>query len=331
MKKINIFLALLFTILLSSCNNEEQVSTISPENNTEITQNQEVVEQNNVIEKPVIYTSFYPIYFLTKSLVWDKADVINLVPVWWEPHDFEPTLKQVAEMWKSKLIVLNWLWIESYEEKLLESIKNVPIVMISEQLKNPINLDNTQKVKIADLHDDDHWHDHGNIDPHTWLSPKQYREMADILVIELEKNWFTNLDKTILQKITDLDAKYNKDLAKCKQIQLVTSHEAFWYLARDYGFRQKWIFWISPNQEPSAKDISNIITLVKRQKLKFIFSEEFVSAKFTEAIKVEAWVTVLNLHPLETLSTENEDKKQDYLSIMDSNLWNLKTWLECSN
>ncbi|MDP2090979.1 MAG: zinc ABC transporter substrate-binding protein [Candidatus Gracilibacteria bacterium] len=323
MKKTLIFITLLFTIILSSCNNEKQENTqILPD---------KIAQTTTKVEKPVIYTSFYPIYFLTKSLVGDEVDVINLVPAGGEPHDFEPTLKQVAEMGKSKMIILNGLGIESYEEKLLESIKNVPIVMISEQLKNLINLDNNKKVKTADLHDDEHGHDHGNIDPHTWLSPKQYRDMADILVVELEKNGFTNLDKSILQKISDLDAKYNKDLEKCKMIQLVSSHAAFGYFARDYGFRQKAIFGISPNQEPSAKDISAVITLIKNQKLKYIFSEQFVSPKFSEAIKLETGVSVLNLHPLETLSQDEESKKLDYISIMESNLWDLKTGLECSN
>ncbi|MDP2395343.1 MAG: zinc ABC transporter substrate-binding protein [bacterium] len=44
---------------------------------------------------------------------------------------------------------------------------------------------------------------------------------------------------------------------------------------------------MSPNQEPSAKDISAVITLIKNQKLKYIFSEQFVSPKFSEAIKLE--------------------------------------------
>ncbi len=316
MKKSIIILTLLLSIFLSSCNDW---------NGWEIIKSEDKLEQSQKLEKPVIYTSFYPIYFLTKSLVWDKAEVINLVPAWWEPHDFEPTLKQVGEMWKSKMIILNWLWMEAYEEKLLESIKNVPIIMISEQLKNPIKLVKNKKEKITDSHE------HGNIDPHTWLSPKEYREMWDILVAELEKNWFTNLDKSILQKITDMDAKYNKDLAKCKMIQMVTFHEAFWYIARDYWFRQKWVYWISPDQEPSAKDMTSLIRLVKNQKLKYIFSEKFVSTKYADTIRDEAWVTVLYLHPLETLSSEDTNKKQDLLSIMDANLWFLKTWLECSN
>lgn len=269
-------------------------------------------EQNQKIEKPVIYTSFYPIYFLVKSFVWENADVINLVPAWWEPHEYEPTLKQISEMWKSNLIVLNWLWIESYEGKLVQNIKNVPIITLSEKLDNLIKLG---------------WNT--NTDPHTWLSPKEYIEIANALVLELEKKWFTNLDKSILQKLNDLDVSYTEWLKNCSQKEIVTSHEAFWYLARDYGFSQHAIMWISPEQEPSLKDIAWVIELVKKDNLKYIFSEEFVSPRFSDTVKKETWVQVLNLHPLETISSDEEIAKEDYLSIMDKNLEKLKLWLEC--
>lgn len=327
MKKITILIALFFTILLSSCNNDNQENAWITENDNQVIQNQESVEQTKKLEKPVIYTSYYPIYFLTKSLIWGNAQVINLVPAWWEPHDFDPTLKQVAEMSKSNMIVLNWLWMESYEGKLLQNVKNVPIVILSEELNDLIELEENQS---EDIHEDENeWHNHWNIDPHTWLSPKQYLQLANILIEKLEKNWFTNLDKSILLRLETLDKSYTNWFLDCKQNQIVTSHEAFWYLARDYWFEQHAVFWISPEQEPSAKDIASVIDLIKKLKLNYIFSEEFVSPKFTDTIKKETWVTVLNLHPLESLSDIDENNNSDYISIMEKNLSLLTTWLEC--
>ncbi|MDD2871866.1 MAG: zinc ABC transporter substrate-binding protein [Candidatus Gracilibacteria bacterium] len=327
MKKITILIALFFTILLSSCNNDNQENAGITENDNQVIQNQESVEQTKKLEKPVIYTSYYPIYFLTKSLIGGNAQVINLVPAGGEPHDFEPTLKQVAEMSKSNMIVLNGLGMESYEEKLLENVKNVPIVILSEELKDLIELEENQS---EDIHEDENeGHNHGNIDPHTWLSPKQYLQLANILIEKLEKNGFTNLDKSILLRLETLDKSYTNGLMDCKQNQIVTSHEAFGYLARDYGFGQHAVFGISPEQEPSAKDIASVIDLIKKLKLNYIFSEEFVSPKFTDTIKKETGVTVLNLHPLESLSDIDENNNSDYISIMEKNLSLLTTGLEC--
>ncbi len=274
-----------------------------------------------------IYTSFYPINFLTKSLLWHNAEVINIVPTWWEAHSFEPTLKQIWELQKSDLIVLSWLWMESYEEKLIESVWTWKVVILSEKLNNLIKLDENE---LHDEHEEDnHWHEHWDIDPHTWLSPKVYKELANILVFELENAWFKDLDKSILLKLEELEKKYFLWLKNCEVKELVTSHEAFWYLARDYGLAQHPVFGISPEEEPSAKDIASVVDLIKKENLSYIFSEELVSPKFAETIIKETWITVLNLHPLESLTPEEELAKQDYVSIMKNNLEKLKTWLKC--
>ncbi len=290
--------------------------------------------ENNVVEKIVnknIYTSFYPIYFLTKSFLWDNVNIINLVPAWWDPHDYEPTLRQMWDLQKSDLIILNWLWIEHYEEKLIENIWDEKIILLSEKLSNLIDL--SENNEDEDHEDEDHKeensHEHWNIDPHTWLSPKIYLEMANILALELEKRWYTNLDKTIIKNLEQLNNEYSEVLSNCSKYEIITSHEAFWYLARDYNFSQHAIMWISPEEEPSAKDISWVIDLIRREKVKYIFSEEFVSSKFSDTIKKETWVEVLNLHPLETLSNEQEFIWDNYISIMEKNLEQLKIWLEC--
>jgi len=321
MKKIFVLIASI--IILVSCGKQLNESEIITD------------ELSKEIQKKTIYTSFYPIYFLTNSLIWDEATVINLVPAGWEPHEYEPTLKQIGEIQKSDLIILNWLWMESYEAKLIESIWTWKIVLLSEKLDNLIKLnkeeheaehENEAEHKTEDEH---HWHDHWDTDPHTWLSPKEFKKMANILVSELENAWFNNLDKSVLDRLDDLENKYNLWIKECEVKKLVTSHEAFWYLASDYWLIQHPVFWISPEEEPSAKDITSVIDLIKNEKLDYIFSEEFVSPKFAETIKKETWVTVLTLHPLESLSSDEEIAKEDYISIMEKNLEKLRTWLKC--
>lgn len=299
------FILVLFLFLISSCSPSENIST-PPSQKT-------------------LYTSFYPIYFLADSLIWNEVHLVNIVPPGWEPHDFEPSLKQVWEMQKADLIILNGLGMESYEEKLWESIGSGKIILVSEQLSNLIHLNETETQKEEK---DNKEHDHGNIDPHTWLSPKTYLQMAEVLSQELEKKWY-NTNTKILENLKTLDTNYETVLKNCTQKEIVTSHDAFWYLARDYGFQTHPIFGISPEEEPSAKDIADTIELIKTQKLTAIFTEEFVSPKFANTIKKETWVQVLTLHPLETLSNSEELEKKDYISIMNENLEKLKIGLNC--
>lgn len=337
MKKI--FFSLLFIFVLISCTNDDDLNVNQVNNNNEIIDNNN--EQKNSdenIEKKVVYTSIYPIYFLAKSFLWNNAEVINITPSWWEPHHYEPSLKQIWEMWKANLIILNWLWLEPYEEKLIENLQEVNIVMISEKLSNLLSIEEHSHKEEHDVEHEDHeeehqnweeyyWdHDHWNIDPHTWLSPKLYLELANILYIELENNWFENLDKSIIQDLENLEIKYNEWLSNCKKDKIVTTHKAFWYLARDYWFEQKAILWINPEEEPSAKDITTIIDFIKEQNLNYIYSEKFLSQKLSDTVKNEVWINSLVLQTLETIWEEKDD---NYITIMNENLDNLKIWLEC--
>lgn len=321
MKKIITIISLVF--LLTSCNSWKE--NINLEKNS-------LEKKEEAFQQSQIYTSFYPIYFLTKEIVWTWSNVINIVPNSWEPHDYEPTLKQIWEMWKSNLIVLSWIWMESYESKLIENIKNVPITMISENLDNLIKIneeEHLEKEEHIEEENNSDSHEHWNIDPHTWLSPKTYSQMASVLFLELEKNWFKNLDKSIIEKLNSLDKKYSENLAKCKRKEFVTSHKAFWYLARDYWLIQTAVLWISPEEEPSANDIANVVELIKSKSIPVIYSEKLVSPKFTNVVAQETWAKVIELNPIETLTPEEEKAWENYISIMEVNLGKLLEWLDC--
>lgn len=305
MKKI--VLSLIISLFLFSCNNEN------------IETNNKKSQTNKSIK--TIYTSFYPIYYITKELIWKEVNVINLLPEWWEPHEFEPNLKTIEELSKSDLIILNGLWIERYEDKLIETLKNKKVFMLSENLVDLINLNNN--LEKSD------WHNHWNIDPHTWLSPKTYKEMANLMINELEKVWYTNLNKAILIKIDELDKQFEIELSKCSKKEFVTSHEAFSYLARDYNLKQKSIFGINPEEEPKAKDIANIIEYIKKEKIPVIYWEKFISKKFIDAVQKETNSEVLELYPLETLTIDEIKNGENYISIMKKNLEALKEWLNC--
>ncbi len=305
MNKIIIMWILLMSLFLSSC--------------SKWVQNDNVAQIN--VKLKTIYTSFYPIFYITKELVWDSVNVVNLVPEWWEPHDYDPNLKTIEELSKWDLVILNGLWLERYEEKLVNTLKNTKILIASENLVNLISLNNN--LKKSD------WHNHWNVDPHTWLSPKTYIEITNVIIKELEKHWYNNLNKTILTSLGNLDKKFETELSICKRKEFITSHEAFAYLARDYNLKQNAIFGISPEEEPKAKDIANVIELIKKDKIPVIYSEKFISKKFIDTVQKETNTKVLELHPLETLESEELKNGENYITIMTKNLEALKQWLDC--
>lgn len=311
-KKITLSLLVLFSWILFGCS--DRINGGISDLKTEV---------SVVADDKTIYTSFYPIYFLTKSLIGDQAKIVNMVSAGWEPHEFEPSLKQIWDMWNADMLILNWLWMEQYEEKLLQRFWTWKVYLLAENLSNLMKLDQGDEHE----HEKEHQH-HWDTDPHTWLSPKVYYELGLILSKELESKWY-NINKSILDELQRLDESYSSWLVGCKVKELVTSHKAFWYLARDYGLSQYAVFGISPEEEPSAKDIKDVVDMIKEKKLQYIFSEPFISQKFSETIKKETWAEVYLLHPLETLSDEEEKAWEDYISLMKKNLEKIIIWLQC--
>lgn len=245
----------------------------------------------------------------------------------------------------SKMVVMNGLGLEHYEEKLSEELtkNNVPFLLLAEEydaiIKDGVSEDtaheeehndehNTQEGHEENEHQDEDSHSHGGIDPHTWLSPKVMSELAKILAEKLGVQANPEAENFI-KNLENLDTQFASKLKNCRSKELVTSHEAFGYLARDYGLVQVPVAGIEPDMEPAASDVAKIITLIKEKNIKTIFTESLVSAKFTDTIRAETEVQTLELHALETLTPEEVAAKADYISLMTQNLERISTGLDC--
>ena len=107
------------------------------------------------------------------------------------------------------------------------------------------------------------------------------------------------------------------------------SHDAFGYLAREYGFSIIPISGISPDEEPSPKDLARITDLVRSKGLQYIFFEPMVSLKLSETVAREVGATTLVLNPLESLTPNELQSGEQYYSVMEKNLPNFRKALVC--
>ncbi|MFA6565947.1 MAG: zinc ABC transporter substrate-binding protein, partial [Candidatus Paceibacterota bacterium] len=105
---------------------------------------------------------------------------------------------------------------------------------------------------------------------------------------------------------------------------------AFGYLADNYGLEQISIAGLSPDAEPSPKQLTDIVTFAKKNNVKYIFFESLASPELSQMIADEIGAKTLVLNPLEGLTAEEERSGKNYLSIMRDNLANLQTALSCS-
>lgn len=281
--------------------------------------------------KVTVYTSFYTMYDFTLKLAGDKVNLINMVPSGMEPHDWEPSPKDIAGLSEARLFIYNGAGMEGWAQKVLESINN-PELVIVEASKN-ISLEKTEQKEQEDIQSD-HSHDDLKFDPHVWLNPMnaklQMEAIRDGLIQVDPQNseFYHERFEEYSGKLEALDKAYRSAAASFAKKEIVVSHEAFGYLCHAYGLEQLAIEGISSESEPTPAKMAEIIDFVKEHGVKVIFFEELASPKVAETIARETGAATALLNPLEGLTEENLKAGKDYFSVMEENLEALKQALQ---
>lgn len=280
-------------------------------------------------EKVSVYTSFYIMYDFTQKIAGDMAEIINMLPAGTEPHDWEPTPKDIAGLYNADLFIYNGCGMESWAEKVVETLNSPNLVVVEAS-------GNIKERKPAE-HDHDHSddsesHSHGEEghDPHVWLDPQnakiQMEAIKDglIQVDPINSKYYEENFIFYAKKLDDLDRLYKEAVLEFSRKDIVVSHEAFGYLCDAYGLVQVAIEGISSESEPTPAKMAQIIKFVRENDVKVIFFEELASPKVAEAIARETGAETDLLNPLEGLSEENLKAGKDYFSVMEENLEALK-------
>ncbi len=268
-----------------------------------------------------ITASFYPYYFFASEIGGSKVQVTNITPAGAEPHDYEPTSGDLVLINSSKLLILNGQ-VEPWGTKIQTDLegKSTKILVAGTGLF-------TQKVTDEE--------GQTATDPHIWLSPTRAKVQAKAILNELiqidpaNKDYYSANANKLLNELDNLDQSFKKGLASCQKKDIVTSHAAFGYLASDYGLIQIPIAGLSPDAEPSLKEMANITNFVKTNGINYIFFESLVSPKLSQTIAAETGAQTLVLDPLEGLTPAALSSGENYLTIMNQNLQNLEIALEC--
>src|SRR5262249_58629723 len=130
-------------------------------------------------------------------------------------------------------------------------------------------------------------------------------------------------------RLRRLDAEYRQGLSHCERRELVTSHAAFGWLAARYGLEQVPLEGLTPEAEPSAKDIERLVETVRRTGATTVFAETLLSPKLAETVAREAGVKTAVLDPLEGIGKDELAQGADYFTVMRANLAALREALGC--
>ena len=281
-------------------------------------------------KKLQVVASVYPVQEFVKAVGKDRVDVSLLVPPGTEPHDWEPTAKDLAKIKGSALLVYHGAGLEHWvgavaKPELLGSAKAV------EASKGITLLDAAESEQ-----EDEHGHNQGSDaqgakDPHVWLDPVlAQQEVKTILAALIEADpahagEYEANAAAYLKELQQLHDEYTAALQQTAKKELITSHAAFSYLAKRYQLQQVPVMGLSPDAEPTADKMAEIIRFCKAHQVKYIFFETLVSPKLAEVLSREAGASTLVLNPLEGLTVEEyKAGKSSYLTLMRENLQQLK-------
>lgn len=281
-----------------------------------------------------VVATFYPMAEFSRQVGGDLADVAGLIPAGAEPHDWEPSAKDMAKISEADVFVYNGI-VESWAGKALASAANDKRVAV--QASDGIDLlegvaEEDEEGDAAGSESSPSSADNGGkvLDPHVWLDPAlAQKEVANIAAAfsqadPAHKSEYEANADAYIAKLQALDQEYRDGLKDAKRRDFVTQHAAFGYLAKEYGLTQIPIAGLSPDQEPSPARMAEVVKQAKEQDIRTIFFETLVDPKIAETIAKETGAKTDVLNPLEGLTDDEVKQGLDYIGIMRNNLTALR-------
>ncbi|MER5869251.1 metal ABC transporter substrate-binding protein [Streptomyces sp. NPDC002044] len=280
-----------------------------------------------------VTASFYPMQFLAEKIGKDHVKVSTLTKPGVEPHDLEITPKQTGQLAESDVI----LYLKSLQPAVDKAVeqsgaKNVVDAATLTTLE-------THGASGHDGHDHaaegggaDGGHDHGDgeagADPHVWLDPAKYAEIAQGVGAALEKadpGHAADYKKNTADLVTELgalDTEFKEGLKNTATRTFITTHSAFGYLAERYGLDQEGISGVDPESEPSPARMKDLQAVAAKDKVSTVFFETLASDKTAKTLAKDTGLKTDVLDPLEGITDSSQGA--DYLEVMRSNLKNLQ-------
>ncbi|MER7904645.1 metal ABC transporter substrate-binding protein [[Kitasatospora] papulosa] len=285
-----------------------------------------------------VVASFYPMQFLAEEIGGSHVSVTTLTKPGTEPHDLELSPRQTGGLSDADYI----LFLKGVQPAVDDAVEQAGV-------KNTVD---AAKLTTLENHGSEVGHDHGHeeegeehghegerghegehghegeeeagLDPHIWLDPVKYAEVAEGVGKSLEKadpdhaaDYRKNTD-ALVTELNTLNTAYETGLKNTSTKTFITTHSAFGYLAERYGLTQEGIAGIDPEAEPSPARIDEIHTVAEESKATTVFFETLASDKTAKTLAKDLGLKTGVLDPLEGITDKSAGA--DYIEVMKSNL-----------
>ncbi|MGE6628763.1 metal ABC transporter solute-binding protein, Zn/Mn family [Bacillus sp. NPDC077027] len=278
-----------------------------------------------------IYTTIFPIQDFTKKIGGSFVNATSVYPANADAHSFEPSSKTMVDMAEGDAFIYSGTGAEAFAEKTASTLKEQGVKTVN--AAKGITLLSTHDEHAHEEEDDHEGHDHGDKDPHAWLDPVLAEQMAknikDTLVSldpDHKKEYTKNYEK-LKKELQSLDKNFKTTLDQAKHKEILVSHAAYGYWEKRYGIEQISVLGLSASEEPSQKQLENIVKQAEKHHIKYVIFENNVSSKVSDTIRSEIGAKSLTLKNLESITEEDTKSGESYVSLMKENLATLKTAL----
>src|SRR5690625_4975311 len=272
-KKILIYFFLTF-LFLTSCSNHNKEDELT---------NRELL----------LYTSVYPIQFVTEQIAGEVATVKSIYPPGVDAHTYEPTTKEITAIADANAFFFIGGGMESFAETAAEALRSqLQLVELSVHHELFLTSNNNETVTEA------------NVDPHIWLDPLRMIEISEIIKKELielspqNEEKFTNNFLELKKELTKLDESFENVLMSKEQKEVLVTHAAYGYWENRYGIEQIAISGLSSSDEPSQKELANIARFALDKDIHYVLFEQTSSSRIGTIIQEYIQAEKLYIHSI---------------------------------
>lgn len=264
----------------------------------------------------LLATSFYPVYIFTLNLV-NGIDGISVECMAEQNtgclHDYQILSKDARLISDAAAFIINGAGMEEFLEDVYSSEEELKVIDSSVGI---------ELLESCDEHHKEGEHHHHAANSHIWMSVKnaikQTENIANGLIalypqfsVQIEKN------KTeYVNRLKELDSLLAQKTAALKGENIITFHEAYDYLARDYSLNVIAKVESHEGGEPSAKKLAELTTLIKSKNVRLLFVEQSYKGSAATILSNETDVKICTLNPV----TEGVGELTAYEAIMLENI-----------
>ncbi|MFI9598426.1 metal ABC transporter substrate-binding protein [Streptomyces sp. NPDC052043] len=275
-----------------------------------------------------VVASFYPMAFLAEQIGGSHVHVTSLTEPGQEPHDLEISAQQTARLERSDAV----LYLKNLQPSVDKAVAQSSIrTKIDAASLTTLEEHGNEVGGHAAAHDDHPGEEAGGLDPHIWLDPVRYAQVAEGVGKAFEKGDpdhaadYRKNTEALVKKLDALNTRFETGLKNTGSKVFITTHAAFGYLAERYGLTEEAINGLDPDSEPSAARVRDLEKMAKADGVTTVFYETLVSDKTAKTIAKDANLKTDVLDPLEGIT--DRSRGTDYFQVMDANLKALQTAL----